>query len=75
MAEPNLEFLKRQVRRLAGRDVEIERTKSGKCIPKFLDFKMSPISLLADTEVECYQKLLQYLKDKKTEEPDLPPAA
>jgi len=74
--ELNLQFLKRQVERLAHRSVEVEKTKSGKFICKFMDFNMSPISLLADTEEEAYQKLYQYLKGKKPpEEPDLPPAA
>jgi hypothetical protein len=76
--ELSLQFLKKQVERLAHRTVEIERTKSGKYICKFMDFNMSPLSLVADTEVEAYQKLYQYLTEKKTEgsdEPEPPAAA
>ena len=76
MSGPNLEFLKRQIKRILNRDVEIESTKSGRFICKYVDFNMSPISLIADTEEEAYQKLLQYLKSKTpTPDPETPSAA
>lgn len=75
--EMSLELLKRQVQRLANRPVEIESTRSGKFICKFVDFNMSPISLIGDTEVEAYQKLYKYLSDKKgpDTDPETPTAA
>lgn len=76
MSQLSLELLKMQVRRLANRDVEIEKTKLGKFIPKFIDFNMSPASLLSDSEEEAYQKLIQYLKSKQdSHDPETPPAA
>jgi len=42
-----------------------------------MDFNMSPLALVANTEVEAYQKLYQYIKGKQTppDDPDSPQAA
>jgi len=73
---PNLQLLKKQVERLAHRTVEVEQTRSGKFICVFMDFNMSPLSLLGDTEEEAYQKLFKYLSAKApTEDEPEPPSA
>ena len=41
-----------------------------------MDFNMSPLSLLGDTEEEAYQKLFKYLSAKApTEDEPEPPSA
>ena len=77
MSQPNLELLKRQIAKILGRSVEVEKTKSGRYICRYVNFGMSPISLVGDSETEAYQKLLQYLqkKEENSPEPDLPTSA
>lgn len=76
MNQLSLELLKRQIKQLTGREVTVDRTKSGRYICKFIDFNMSPLALVGDSEEEAYKKLLQYLKQKhENPDPELPPAA
>jgi hypothetical protein len=77
MTQPSLELLKRQITKILGRSVEVEKTRSGRYICRYVDFGMSPISLVGESEAEAYQKLLQYLQKKEEEspEPDSPRSA
>ena len=75
MTKPNLNLLKLQLQKMLGRPVETETLRSGKFICKYLEYGMTPLALVGETEEEAYQKLHQYLSAKKKPEPDGPAAA
>jgi hypothetical protein len=73
MAE--MELVKRQLQKLLGREVQVEKLKSGKFICKYLSFNMHPLSLVGATEDEAYQNLLKYLQSQPKPEPEPDSAA
>lgn len=62
-----IEVLKARVKDLLGRTPEVERLKTGKFIAKYMDYAMSPLSLVDETEEGAIEKLLAYLLAKKTD--------
>jgi hypothetical protein len=75
MEPVNLELLKKRLNKMLGREVGIEKLRTGKFICKYMDYNMSPLSLVGETEEEAYQKLAAYLQAKTAESFDDPPTS
>lgn len=65
----DVEYIKRKLQEILGREIRVEKTLHGKYICKYIAYGMSPRALLADTEAEAYQKLYQYIQSQKGPEP------
>lgn len=67
MEEVNLELLKKTLSSQLGREVGVVKLRSGKFICKYLNYNMSPLALVGETELEAYQKLAAYLKTRASD--------
>lgn len=61
----SLSQIKQEIKKLLGRDVEVEKTVHGRFIPMYHSYNMKPTDLVADTEELALAKLLVYLENKK----------
>lgn len=62
---PTLEDVKADLKDWLGRDVEIDRLKTGKFLCRYVEYGMSPLALVGETEEEALRKLHIYLRDKR----------
>jgi hypothetical protein len=73
MTSPSPELLKKQIQKLLGREVGIEALRNGRFLCKYVEYGVSNLSLVGETETEALQKLLAYLQDKKKNDSDPEP--
>jgi hypothetical protein len=67
-----LEQVKEKLSKLLGREVQTEKTKTGRHICKFLSYNAPMATLVGDTEEEAFRKLLQHV-ESRVEAPDPEP--
>lgn len=58
--------VREELKKLLGRDVGVEKLRTGKYIAKYVCYGTSHLSLVADTENEAYLKLFEHLQNKNT---------
>ena len=61
----DIEQVRSRLKAVLGREPEVEKLKTGKFIAKYVEYGMSPLSLVGDTEAAAFEKLAQYLENKK----------
>ena len=65
-----LPIIKSRLHQLLGRDIEVNPTKDGRFVCEFADFNNPhPAALIGSTELEAYQKLLNYV-ERRPAQPD-----
>jgi hypothetical protein len=60
-----MDLVKTELKKLLGRDVGVEKLKSGRFICKYFSYSMSPLQLVGDTEDDAYRNLLRHLHETK----------
>lgn len=59
-----IDALKGRLKGLLNREPEVEKLKNGKFIAKYVEYGMSPKSLVASSEEEALERLLGHLMAK-----------
>jgi hypothetical protein len=61
-----IEQTKSELHKILKRDVLVEQTKTGKWICQYVEYGMSPMKLVGDTQEAAYENLLAYLITKSS---------